>query len=214
MTDFRRAQVAIGCYAMAAGYADCASFLSVKVFTGHVTGNLILLLVAASQKSWGVAANHLLSISCFMAFTALGFFVANWPYNRAWLFSLQAALLSGILFHPGPSIKPFWLVALFSSSLGLQNGTVTSVFGVSLHSTFLSGDVTSLLHRLTIRPKRSLADLRSPSGEEQKGGLLFAWTTGSFAAGALLAALTAHLAIRQVTATLLVLLFAAMIPQL
>ena len=52
--------------AFVGGYGDAASFVLVKTFTGHVTGNLVLGAIAVAPHQWRVALEHLSAIVTFV----------------------------------------------------------------------------------------------------------------------------------------------------
>ena len=197
LTDITRQELMLGFYAFAGGFADATSYLAFKTFTGHVTGNLILLTIATVQHDWGTAAARLLAIICFLLATRAGFRLAAHPRSAIILFGCQAALL----------VVPAWLglqqqaalllgVAAFCLALGLQNGVVTSVLGVSVHSTFVSGDFTSLV-------KLPVAAPGQDQKQERTRSTLFV-VTGSFFSGALSSALL-HLRVPRLLPALLLL---------
>ena len=49
MPTARRDQLTILCYGLAGGFGDATSFLRYKTFTGHVTGNLVLMMISLSR---------------------------------------------------------------------------------------------------------------------------------------------------------------------
>ena len=53
--------------AFAGGYADAASYLLTGSFTGHLTGNTVLLTIHLAQAGWREAANNALAVVAFAA---------------------------------------------------------------------------------------------------------------------------------------------------
>jgi uncharacterized membrane protein YoaK (UPF0700 family) len=140
------------------GYGDAASLLLVHCFTGHVTGNLVLAVVGATSgtnHAWEPA----LAVCCFLASTALAQRLRN-PHNPADLGVRFVLILEIVLLCLGPwlfALHPAYLIAALCCGLGLQNGTLSQVNGVALHTTFLSGTLTHLINpQATPRERRLL----------------------------------------------------------
>ena len=140
---------AAGLLAFCGGYGDATGYLLAKTFTGHVTGNLVLLAVALPGAHPSQILPRVVAIACYLAGTGAGFRLTGWDRRRATplAFLAQAALLLAIV---APQVRhsasfPLLLILALSLALGLQNGLVTSVAGVSLHPTFVSGDFTTLV---------------------------------------------------------------------
>ena len=49
------------------GYADAASYLLARTFTGHITGNSVLAAVSAASKEWYLTLDRLLAVIVFLA---------------------------------------------------------------------------------------------------------------------------------------------------
>ncbi len=197
-------------YAFAGGFADASSFVLYRTFTGHVTGNLILLILSVVAKSWHDAAVRSLAIASFLACTSLGFRLATIRPKSIWLFCCQAALLIPMsAFQILKGSSPLLGVAALCCSLGLQNGIVTSSLGVSVHSTFVSGDFTALL-RLPNEPRP--ASVEDRAARKRKARVLVLLLV-AFASGALCAALLAQAYRRWLPLFLLIPLLAATLVQ-
>ncbi len=135
------------------GYGDAASFVLAKTFTGHVTGNLVLAAIAVAAHEWRVALGHLSAIVTFLT----GIFVSvlivrplkawsSWPLlptimgmEVILIVVASFALASGV----AHGIEIF--VIFVSLALGLQNGAFRRVGGISVHTTYLTGMITSLI---------------------------------------------------------------------
>ena len=142
----RRDQIIIALYGFAGGFGDATSFLLFNTFTGHVTGNLVLMMVAVAHREWPGVAKRLLAIIVFLLATRLGFQLAPKSRSTAWLVLIQTVLLLPLLLLRITIVHlPLLGISLCCAALGVQNGVVTTAHGVSLHSTFLSGDFTKLL---------------------------------------------------------------------
>ena len=139
--------------AFVGGYGDAASFVLAKTFTGHVTGNLVLAAIAVSAHEWRAALGHLSAIVSFL----MGIFVSvlivrplkawsSWPLlptimgiEVILIVAASCALSSGMAHGAG-----IFVISL-SLALGLQNGAFRRVAGISVHTTYLTGMITSLI---------------------------------------------------------------------
>ena len=211
MTDAGKESVAILLYALAGGFADATSVLLYRTFTGHVTGNIIFLCLSLARREWSGAGTRLLAIVCFLVCTHLGARLASREHSGVWLFYCQATfLLPLVIMHPHANeVASLLGAAAFCCSLGLQNGVVTSSIGVSVHSTFMTGDLTKLLTRRAAHPGR--ADRLQPAEDFTEPVLLR--VVVAFIAGAIAAGLLSRAFLVYEPFVLLVLLFAAMVVQ-
>ncbi len=196
-------------YGLSGGYGDATGYLLAQTFTGHVTGNLVLLALALGGGHWAAVLPRLVAVVCFMAATAIGFLMVGWNRARATslMFLLQGAVLLPLCTEEVRRSGAFSLslIVALCVSLGLQNGVVTSVAGVGLHATFLSGDVTTLLGKLVKG--------REAKGKPESGRAIpvLLGVIGSFLAGAIAARLLAGPLGRFLPVSLLLPLLAAML---
>jgi uncharacterized membrane protein YoaK (UPF0700 family) len=139
--------------AFVGGYGDAASFVLAKTFTGHVTGNLVLAAIAVAAHDWRAMLGHLSAIVTFL----IGVFVSvlivrplnawsSWPLLPAimgieiiLILAPSLALASGV----AHAVEIF--VIFVSLALGLQNGAFRRAGGISVHTTYLTGMITSLI---------------------------------------------------------------------
>jgi uncharacterized membrane protein YoaK (UPF0700 family) len=135
------------------GYGDAASFVLAKAFTGHVTGNLVLGAIAVAAQDWRAMLGHLSAIVTFLLGVVLSVLIArplkvwpSWPLlptimgiEVILIVGAALALASGI----GPRVEIF--VIFVSLALGLQNGAFRRAGGISVHTTYLTGMLTSLI---------------------------------------------------------------------
>src|SRR5271165_2853020 len=69
MNETREAGAAFGIsigLAFIGGYADASSYLLVRTFTGHLTGNCVLAAVSAASKDWYLTLDRLLAVIVFL----------------------------------------------------------------------------------------------------------------------------------------------------
>src|SRR5271156_4344086 len=138
--------------AFVGGYGDAAGFVLAKTFTGHVTGNLVLGAIAVAGRDWRAALGHLSAIVTFLIGVLLSSLIAR-PLKvlPSWLLPsvmgieviLIAAASLTLASHIVHGVEIF--VILVSLALGLQNGAFRRTGGVSVHTTYLTGMITSLI---------------------------------------------------------------------
>jgi uncharacterized membrane protein YoaK (UPF0700 family) len=139
--------------AFVGGYGDAASFVLAKTFTGHVTGNLVLAAIAVAALDWRAALGHLSAIITFL----IGIFVSvliarplkawsSWPLLPT-IMGLEVILmvLASSALASGMAHGAGIFVIFLSLALGLQNGAFRHVGGISVHTTYLTGMITSLI---------------------------------------------------------------------
>jgi uncharacterized membrane protein YoaK (UPF0700 family) len=139
--------------AFVGGYGDAASFVLAKTFTGHVTGNLVLAAIAVAAHEWRAVLGHLSAIVTFL----MGIFVSalivrplkawsSWPLLPT-IMGIEVILIVAaslaLSSHLAHGVELF--VIFVSLALGLQNGAFRRVGGISVHTTYLTGMITSLI---------------------------------------------------------------------
>jgi uncharacterized membrane protein YoaK (UPF0700 family) len=139
--------------AFVGGYADAASFVLAKTFTGHVTGNLVLAAIAIAAHGWRAALGHLSAIVTFL----IGVFVSvlivrplkawsSWPLLPTMMgMEVILIVLASLALASGMAYGTEIFVIFVSLALGLQNGAFRRAGGISVHTTYLTGMITSLI---------------------------------------------------------------------
>ena len=139
--------------AFVGGYGDAAGFVLVKTFTGHVTGNLVLGAIAVATHDWRATLGHLSAIVTFLIGVPLSVLIAR-PF-KAWpsapflstVMGIEVVLIVAaslvLASHAAHRVAIF--VIFVSLALGLQNGAFRRVGGISVHTTYLTGMITSLI---------------------------------------------------------------------
>ena len=139
--------------AFVGGYADAASFVLAKTFTGHVTGNLVLAAIAVAANDWRATLGPFSAIVTFLIGIFLSVLIvrplkawSSWPLlptimgiEVILIVAASFALSSGLAHGVGI------FVIFLSLALGLQNGAFRRVGGISVHTTYLTGMITSLI---------------------------------------------------------------------
>jgi uncharacterized membrane protein YoaK (UPF0700 family) len=139
--------------AFVGGYGDAASFVLAKTFTGHVTGNLVLAAIAVAAHEWRAALGHLSAIFAFL----IGIFASvlivrplkawpSWPLLPA-IMGIEVILIVAASFALASGMAHGLEIFVFfvSLALGLQNGAFRRAGGISVHTTYLTGMITSLI---------------------------------------------------------------------
>ena len=139
--------------AFVGGYGDAASFVLAKTFTGHVTGNLVLAAIAVAAHDWRAMLGPLSAIVTFLIGIFLSLLIvrplkawSSWPLlptimgiEVILIVTASFALSSGLAYGVGI------FAILLSLALGIQNGAFRCVGGTSVHTTYLTGIITSLI---------------------------------------------------------------------
>jgi uncharacterized membrane protein YoaK (UPF0700 family) len=139
--------------AFVGGYADAASFLLAQTFTGHLTGNCVLAAVSAVSNEWNLAVDRLLAVTVFLAgilsSLTLGHFipVRLRRYSPAITMLIEVLLiLSACLFLANSANHEPFIVCI-CLALGIQNDALRKTNGISVHSTYVTGMVTTLMQK-------------------------------------------------------------------
>jgi uncharacterized membrane protein YoaK (UPF0700 family) len=135
------------------GYVDAASFLLANTFTGHLTGNCILAAVSAASKEWSLAVDRLLAVTVFLAGIVCSLTLSRFIPVRLRRYSLAITMfievlliLSACLFLTNrANHEPF--IVCMCLALGLQNDALRKTKGISVHSTYVTGMVTTLIQK-------------------------------------------------------------------
>ena len=150
------------CLTFGTGAVDAISYLGLGgVFTANMTGNIVLLGLAAGKAAGPQLLRSAVSLVAFV----LGLYVASriagrGERHRAWSAEVkialgleavaQAALLAGWLAasgRPGMGLKAV-LVALSGAAMGVQTGAVTALGVAGVSTTYVTGTLTSLIRGL------------------------------------------------------------------
>ena len=118
-----------------------------------MTGNLVLGAIAVAAHDWRATLGHLSAIVAFLIGVPLSMLIARpfkaWPSGpflptvmgmEVILIVAASLVLASDVAH-GVAI----FVIFVSLALGLQNGAFRRVGGISVHTTYLTGMITSLI---------------------------------------------------------------------
>jgi uncharacterized membrane protein YoaK (UPF0700 family) len=145
--------------AFVGGYGDAASFVLAKTFTGHVTGNLVLTAIAVAAHDWRAALEPLSAIVTFLIGISLSVLIVHplkarlsWPLLPTIMGIEVILIVAASLALASDMAHGVELFVIFVSlALGLQNGAFRRVGGISVHTTYLTGMITSLISTTTER---------------------------------------------------------------
>jgi len=142
--------------AFVGGYGDAASFVLAKTFTGHVTGNLVLGAIAVAAHDWRAVLEHLSAIVTFLLGISLSVLIVRPLKARPSLptiMGIEVILIAAAsLALPSDMAHRVEIFVIFVSlALGLQNGAFRRAGGISVHTTYLTGMLTSLISTETER---------------------------------------------------------------
>jgi uncharacterized membrane protein YoaK (UPF0700 family) len=177
--------------AFVGGYGDAASFVLAKTFTGHVTGNLVLGAIAVVALDGRAGLRHLSAIVVFLIGIVLSVLIlrpvstkSSWPLIST-IMGIEVILLvaASLVLASGLAHAVEVFVIFMSLALGLQNGALRRVGGISVHTTYLTGMITSVVSAET--EKYVLQGVpRSGSPSDPKIALLCGlWIAFVFGAG-------------------------------
>jgi uncharacterized membrane protein YoaK (UPF0700 family) len=141
-----------------AGAVDAISFLGLgRVFTGNMTGNIVLLGLAAGKAAGSEVTRSAVSLVAFSA----AVFVVWWasrrlredrlPVEVVAAFALEALAQAGLLAgwvlssaRPGGALEAV-LVGLSAVAMGLQSAAVTRLGVRGISTTYVTGTLTGLI---------------------------------------------------------------------
>ena len=139
--------------AFVGGYGDAASFVLAKTFTGHVTGNLVLGAISVAAHDWRATLGCLSAIVTFLIGVALSMLIAR--FVKAWpslpllptVMGIEVILIvaAALALESGMALRVEIFVIFLSLALGLQNGAFRRVGAITVHTTYLTGMITSLI---------------------------------------------------------------------
>jgi len=145
-------RISIG-LAFVGGYADASSYLLAQTFTGHLTGNCVLAAVSAASKDWHLTLDRLLAVIVFLSgilvSMILNRFAPVWlrPSSLAIAILIELLLvLSAFILLNSTATHQLFIVCM-CLALGIQNGALHKTQGISVHSTYMTGMVTTLLQK-------------------------------------------------------------------
>src|ERR1700704_7061048 len=144
--------IAIG-LAFVGGYADASSYVLARAFTGHLTGNCVLAAVSAASKDWYLTLDRLLAVIVFLAGILVSLILNRFVPVRLRQYSLAIAMFIEVLLIVSASLflinraNGELFIVCMCLALGIQNGALDKTNGISVHSTYMTGMVTTLMQK-------------------------------------------------------------------
>src|SRR6266481_3391214 len=135
------------------GYCDAAGYVLAKTFTGHITGTLVLAAISLASQDWRTLLRHLLAIVVFLT-GVVSILISERLISRSpsrsllpVVMTIEIVLISTAYLALTSHLKARFglFVGCVSLALGLQNGAFSQAGGISVHTTYLTGMITSLL---------------------------------------------------------------------
>ena len=143
-------------FAFVGGYGDAASVILAKTFTGHITGALVLAAVAIADQQGRALLTHLSAVLSFLAGVVFSVLMGRSPAARASLSQLLPTVVGiemiltvgayvALASQRSPGAEIF--VVCMALALGLQNGAFQRTGGIGVHTTYVTGLITSLISK-------------------------------------------------------------------
>ena len=176
--------------AVVGGYGDAASVVLARTFTGHVTGSLVLATIAIAAHKWSALMAHLSAVLFFLVGIISSVLIeralAAWPFFKSLptVLSIEVILTmtAYLAFASRAAARVEVFVVCMSLALGMQNGAFQRTGGISVHTTYLTGMITSLMTAEAKQPQ--IMSTRDP-----KLNLLYGIWLAFFVGGAIGAAM-------------------------
>jgi uncharacterized membrane protein YoaK (UPF0700 family) len=176
--------------AFVGGYCDAAGYVLAKTFTGHITGTLVLAAISVAGHDWRAFLRHILAIALFLTGLVVILiserFIARRPsrFLLPVVMGVETVLISASYFALTSQLTAKFglFVSCLSLALGLQNGAFSQAGGISVHTTYLTGTITSLLKTEAERhSSRTPGDGEPTSDQKVKllGGIWLAFVLGA-----------------------------------
>jgi uncharacterized membrane protein YoaK (UPF0700 family) len=141
-----------------AGSVDAITYLTAHVFTANMTGNAVLLGIAAGQGKGAAAVSSLIALVAFVGGVVVGAMVvgegeaasASADVRRAvWFETCILALFAAAGFAPLTSrVTVLLLIVSSGFAMGLQSAAVRRLKLPGIATTYITGTITSLLSGL------------------------------------------------------------------
>src|SRR5258708_24781733 len=176
--------------AVVGGYGDAASVVIAKTFTVQVTGSLVLAAIAIAAHKWSALVAHLSAVLFFLVGVISSVLIeralAAWPFFKSLptVLSIEVILtmIAYLSFASRAAARVEVFVGCMSLALGMQNGAFQRTGGISVHTTYLTGMITSVM--TTEARKSQIMSTRDP-----KLNLLYGIWLAFFVGGAIGAAM-------------------------
>ena len=135
------------------GYADAASFLTAQTFTGHLTGNCVLAAVSFGTQEWPLGLDRVLAVLAFLAgiFSSLTLrrLLPLYLKGHSLLLAMgvELVLVGAAFFFVWNHANNEFFILCMCLALGIQNDALRKTSQVGIHSTYLTGMVTTFMQK-------------------------------------------------------------------
>lgn len=174
-----------------AGYVDALSYLFLRVFPANMTGNTVLIGIAAVQLDGMHLRHSAVALAGFIAGVAIGVLIAGrrappavWPRAVTLSLGIEAGVLA-IFALAWRSTEVPELIGIAALAMGLQSAAISRLDVDGIGGTFITGTLTRLV-------ARALTAVRPNVADTDHGGGLLALVWILYLAGAGLAAAMPH----------------------
>jgi uncharacterized membrane protein YoaK (UPF0700 family) len=163
--------VLLVCLTFGSGAVDAVSFFGLgRVFTGNMTGNMVLLGLAAGRAKGSEVVRSAVSLGAFCAGVLLAAVLIQliskraapgrdsrvWPVGVSIVLALEVLVQAGFLAgwlavrgHPGLVLEAV-LVGLSALAMGMQSDAVAALGVTGVTTTYVTGTMTGLLRALVV----------------------------------------------------------------
>jgi uncharacterized membrane protein YoaK (UPF0700 family) len=194
---------------IAAGMVDVTGYLGLgHVFTANMTGNIVLLGMAAAHARGFAVLRSATALLAFMAGNALAAVIVGgrrdrmlWPPQVTRILWIEGLLLLGFGFFFGPQLpegRVYPLIILLSLAMGMQTTAARSLGVAGISTTVLTSTLANMMEDLTagLRKRGGAKDGDGPRGGNplSSDSLLRALALAAYCAGAFTATILMRVA--------------------
>lgn len=175
-------------YSCSGGFADATGLLIAGSFAGHITGNLVLLSISGAAGRWSAMSRPLTAVIAFLTATEIGIVLTkHFTCDLKWVVLIAQCAIISSLGADAVCHSPWFdlaVVIAFSLCLGLQNGVVSAVDGVAVHTSYMTGTATRILKSLSTQtaPGTPSQELSTLATITISGVVIVGFLTGAFSA--------------------------------
>lgn len=193
-TDASYAWIALALAAVAGAVDGTGYLLLAKIFTSHMSGNTVAMMVHVASGNWPETWRHIQPIVIFFAGVCAGIALTDLLVARriTRTFSIVAGveLVLLVMFFVLARPAQQWMVVWLASAMGIQNAMLRRVGHHNVRTTFITGMLTNTAQGL-IETIRALGSRSGEAGEKFADFALYGGIWLSFACGGIFAALIA-----------------------
>ncbi|MDI2090438.1 YoaK family protein [Commensalibacter oyaizuii] len=170
------------------GFADASSFLIFGIFTGHITGNVILSIIHGVYGNIHLVIKSVIALIGFISGTLLGTWFRlrirkKYSYSTSIALFFQFCIIIVIFILQitlHTEISDILFLLGLSFALGLQNGTIYSIKKIGIHSSYITGMATSFINTYFTLQKNDNHYIETKNNLIIQFSLLIAFVIGAF----------------------------------